>query len=561
MLCQDVAMLTVYPARVIHTMNPALPQATAVVVSDGSGSVPKGIVEVGTIESVQPWLDAHPHQVDTTFSDHVLFPGFVDPHLHPSLSATLLPMNFITAMSWDLPDRLVPATSSPDAFIDELQRLHRQTPDGEPVFTWGYHELWHGPMSRQLLDSVATDRPIIVWQRSFHEIFMNSAAFLYFELDEARLEKHPQVDVAAGRFFESGMGIGAAAMSGHIMDPDRFRHGLELTKAAVHQGGHTTIGDLTGSQFDSDTEWAALHEVIGGPDTPFRVQMIPAGARSLRDGLGREDPAAWLDAFADKRGSDKLYFRNNVKLFTDGGFYAQLMRVNAPGFIDGHQGEWMIAPEQFESLARGFWNAGCQIHVHCTGDMGVELALDVLAKLQWERPRFDHRFTIEHMGLSSPEQVARLAKLGGLVSANVYYLHELGEKYWKHSVGYERASQMARVRTCVREGIPTALHSDFTMAPARPLTSAWVAVNRLSERGDVLGPDERLSVHQAMRAITCDAAYVLGMEDRIGTIRAGKSADFTVLDADPYQEDPEALKDIPIWGTVFEGAVHPLGAT
>ncbi len=562
-------MLTVYPARQIHTMNPSLPNATAAVVSHSARSPeqddlsghPFGsgeIVEVGTMDSVQPWLDAYPHQIDTTFADKVLFPGFIDPHLHPSLAATLLPMNFITAMEWVLPDRTAPATTSHEAFLDELRRLDRETPAGEPVFTWGYHELWHGSMSRQLLDSITTDRPVIVWQRSFHEIFVNSATFTYFEIDEQRMDKHPQVDVAAGRFFESGMGVGAAAMSSYIMDPNRFRHGLELAKAAVHQGGHTTIGDLTGSQFDSDTEWASLHEVIGTDTTPFRVQMIPVGARSLKDDLGREDPGAWLQQVADSRGSDRLYYRNNVKLFTDGGFYAQLMRLKSPGFIDGHQGEWMIAPEQFESLARGFWNAGCQIHVHCTGDMGFELALDVLGKLQWERPRFDHRFTIEHMGISSPEQVRRLAKLGGLVSANVYYLHELGDAYWKHSIGHERASQMSRIGTSVREGIPTALHSDFTMAPAKPLTSAWVAVNRLSESGEVLAPDERISVHQAMKAITCDAAYVLGMEHRIGTIRAGKSADFTVLEADPYLEPPEALKDIPIWGTVFEGTPHQI---
>lgn len=545
-------MLTVYPAKVIHTMNPSLPQATAVVVRDGN------IVEVGSMESIQPWLDAHPHQIEDTFADKVLFPGFIDPHLHPSLAATLLPMDFITAMEWQLPDRTVPATTSHEAFVDELRRLDKEAPAGDPVFTWGYHDLWHGSMSRQLLDSVSTRRPIIVWQRSFHEIFMNSAAFLFFELDEARLEKHPQVDVAKGRFYESGMMVGAGAMSPSIMEPDRFRHGLALAKAAVHEGGQTTIGDLTGSQFDTDTEWEVLNEIIGSDTTPFRTQMIPAGARSLRDDLGQTDPGAWLKQIAEQRGSAKLYFRNNVKLFTDGGFYAQLMRVLPPGFIDGHQGEWMIAPEQFEELARGFWNAGAQIHVHCTGDMGMELALDVLAELQWERPRFDHRFTIEHMGLSTPEQVHRLAKLGGLVSANVYYLHELGDAYWKHSIGHERASQMARIGTSVRAGIPTALHSDFTMAPARPLTSAWVAVNRLSESGEVLGPEERVSVHDAMRAITCDAAYVLGMEDRIGTIRAGKAADFTVLEADPYEVPPEDLKDIPIWGTVFEGTPHPI---
>ena len=245
-----------------------------------------------------------------------------------------------------------------------------------------------------------------------------------------------------------------------------------------------------------------------------------------------------------------------MKLFADGGFFAELMQVQEPGFIDGHHGEWLMPPEFFESLARTYWNAGYKIHVHCTGDLGVELALDVLEKLQWERPRVNHRFTIEHFGLSTPEQVRRIADLGALVSCNIYYVHELGDAYWKNSIGYERASQMSRLGTLAHYNVTTALHSDFTMAPAQPLYSAWVAVNRLSESGEILAPTERISLNAALRAITINAAYVLGMEHEIGSIRAGKKADFTVLGADPFEIPVKELKDIPILGTVFEGTPY-----
>ena len=115
---------------------------------------------------------------------------------------------------------------------------------------------------------------------------------------------------------------------------------------------------------------------------------------------------------------------------------------------------------------------------------------------------------------------------------------------------------MARLGSLTREQVPFALHSDFTLAPARPLNSVWVAVNRIAESGAVLGPNERVSVDQAMRAITIEAAYVLGQEHRIGSIRAGKSADFTVLDEDPYEVAPETIRDIRVHGTVFEGVPH-----
>jgi len=96
------------------------------------------------------------------------------------------------------------------------------------------------------------------------------------------------------------------------------------------------------------------------------------------------------------------------------------------------------------------------------------------------------------------------------------------------------------------------------MAPALPLNNAWVAVNRVTSEGNVMAPTECLSVEEALKAITIEAAYVMGLENEVGSLRAGKKADMVVLEQDPYEIDPMALKDIPIWGTVFEGAVFPI---
>jgi predicted amidohydrolase YtcJ len=96
------------------------------------------------------------------------------------------------------------------------------------------------------------------------------------------------------------------------------------------------------------------------------------------------------------------------------------------------------------------------------------------------------------------------------------------------------------------------------MAPAAPLTLASVAVNRVTAEGTLMAPTERITVERALRAITIDAAYALDMEQEIGSIVAGKRADFTVLEDDPLTVNPLKLKDIAIWGTVFEGKVFPL---
>ena len=253
-----------------------------------------------------------------------------------------------------------------------------------------------------------------------------------------------------------------------------------------------------------------------------------------------------------------MRFGKRVKLFSDGAFFSQLAQLMDPGYIDGHHGEWLTPPELLLENVREYWNKGYEIHVHVTGDLGLELALDALETMQFERPRFNHGFTLEHFGYSTPEQIHRAAKLGANVSANVYYLHELSDMYAQESVGVERAASMARIGTCMHEGITTSLHSDFTMAPAQPLMSMWVAVNRVNAQGVVMCPEERLTPQQGLEAITINAARVIGLDHEIGSIRAGKKADFAVLAEDPLTIDPMAIKDIDILATVFEGKVFPI---
>ena len=543
--------ITVYPARRVRTMEPAFPMAEAVAVRGGR------IVEVGSVESMAPWLEAHPHHFDNRFRDHIIMPGFIDPHLHPSMAAVLLPMHFITAMPWRLPWQSVPATRGHNAYLDRLTQIeHDMVNRDEPLFTWGHHPIWHGEVDRQTLNGISKTRPIVVWHRGFHSLVVNDAALAWMGLDEAQAARHPQVDAVAGRFYETGLALAFRSFNPYLLSPERFASGLERLRQVVHFGGHTTIGDMAAGMFNLEMEWDALVAALERADTPFRVCMVPP-AMPLGAQLGDAEELVSRAVGLRDRNTHRLFFYDHVKLFADGGFYAGLMQLGPPGPIDEDHGEWMTPPETFERVARVFWNEGFRIHVHCTGDLGVELALDTLDKLQWERPRFDHRFTIEHFGVSTPEQVRRMAALGALASVNIYYVHELGDAYWKRKLGYERASQMSRLATLARHHIPTALHTDFTMAPALPLNSAWVAATRQSEQGNVMGPEERLTLDQALRAITVAAAYVLGLEHEIGTIRAGKKADFTILEQDPYDVGTSGLRDIRLWGTVFEGRPFP----
>ena len=544
-------MLTLYKARSVITMNESMPRATAVLVRDGM------VVEVGEPEHMEPWLRHQEYVVEDQFAEKVICPGFIDPHLHPSMAAVLLPMEFITAMRWKLPWGEVEPVTDAEGFDRRMGALSTKKSVDEPLFIWGYHQLWHGPMSRARIEDIAGDKPTVVWHRSFHELYMNAAAMDMVGVVAAEIKPGMQIDIERGWFFEGGLGYAINRLNPWILAPDKYAAGLQRLKQVVHHGGHTTIGDLATGMFNFSAEAEALSQHLEGDDVPFRTRLVAHGTVLTKGGVPPQQGPELAEALL-QRNSHRLHFGRHIKLFSDGAFFSQLAQLQEPGYIDGHHGEWLTTPEILEQHIRSYWHAGYQIHVHVTGDLGLQLTLDILQKMQEEKPRFNHGFTLEHFGFSTPEQIRKIQALGAQVSANVYYLHELSDSYTQNGIGYERASQMARLGSCFRAGINTTVHSDFTMAPAEPLNSMWVAVNRINHVGDVMGATEAITPQQALQAITLNAAHVLGMADITGSIRAGKRADFTVLDEDPLTCDPLDLRNINIYATVFEGKVFPL---
>ena len=160
------------------------------------------------------------------------------------------------------------------------------------------------------------------------------------------------------------------------------------------------------------------------------------------------------------------------------------------------------------------------------------MTLDCLEELQKRKPRFDHRFTIEHYAMSNPEQAYRLAALGGAASVNIYFPHYRALLHSNYAYGPDRAEATARTGSLARAGARFCLHADFNMVvvPMKPLEGAWIAVNRLAEDDKtVVAPGERISVEQALRGITIDGAWMIDREKDLGSLEPGKLADLVVL--------------------------------
>ncbi len=204
----------------------------------------------------------------------------------------------------------------------------------------------------------------------------------------------------------------ARSWAGYLLSPQRVGPAMKLTAEVIHLGGHTTVGDMAFGIYDPEMEWAAAVAAFESEATPFRVKFVPH-VTFAGTGL-RPDAVRKLS----ERNTHRLQFGDHVKLFTDGAFFSQLMQLGGPGYVDGHHGEWLMPPETFENagahpLERGLSHP-CPLHRRSRRGTGARRA----GKAAMGAARVNHRFTIEHFGISTAAQARRIADLGAIVSAN-----------------------------------------------------------------------------------------------------------------------------------------------
>ena len=542
-------------------MDESRPSVEAFAVRDGRFSAVGSLREV--VDAVGP-----DHVMSDEFLDRVVLPGLIDQHLHPMLGATTLTTEIIAPEDWNLPHRPQRAARTPEEYDDRLRTAHRTLPPGEWLFSWGWHHLWHGMLDRGRLDEIVGDRPTAVWQRSCHEWILNTAALdaigLTKELTGGKGLASEQLDFERGHFWENGwMIVLARYLMPVFMTPERFRAGLAQVIEYLHMNGVTAINE-PGIYWRTEP-WELYQEILGHEDVPFESTFLVEGRTQPVRRLGPSDFVRDAQEQVERGRGDKVrVLDRHVKLFCDGAIISQLMQMKDP-YLDHegnpdpqHHGEWMMEPGELKTVFDVYWDAGWQIHVHVNGDLGLDVLLDVIEDAQGRCPRTDHRTVIVHFANSTEEQVDRIARLGAIVSANPYYPVGFADKYAEWGLGPERADSMVRSASVLQRGIPLSFHSDLPMCPSDPMLMASFAVNRVTPSGRVAGPQQRIGVHQALRAVTIEAAHSWRREDELGSIEVGKMANLTILDEDPYSVDAPRIGEIPIRTTMFEGRLFDI---
>jgi predicted amidohydrolase YtcJ len=198
--------------------------------------------------------------------------------------------------------------------------------------------------------------------------------------------------------------------------------------------------------------------------------------------------------------------------------------------------------------------AGWQVLTHAQGDRAIREILDLYEEvLSPHAGTIDHRWRIEHVGLASQADIERAQRLGVALSFHVNHVRYYGPDLRDHILGAARADAFMPVGSAVRAGHRVSLHADSPMFPPGPLSLVRTAATRRMRNGDTLGAAEAISLAQALRAVTIDAAWQLRLDDEIGSLVPGKRADLTILSEDPFAVMPDALDRIAVEGTWLGG--------
>ncbi len=564
---------TIYHGGPILTMVKDGDRAEALAVKDGK------ILVVGKKTEVMASKGSETKLID--LGGKTLMPGFYDPHSHVVLQS----VKFSTA-------NLDPVPIGEIASIADIQQALRdwikekKLAPGQWVIGWGYDDTGIKEQrhpTREDLDAVSTAHPIVLMHISAHLMAGNSK--LMEEIGVAADTKDPQGGVIQRR-------PGSTEPNGVLEEnamllvlekiptptPEQAMAMLEEGLRHYARAGITTAQDCASGK----GTWKLLAAMAQAGKLPIDVN-----AWALYKGI--DD--ATFDAIAAHRNHQGRLRLGGVKLTLDGslqGYTGYLSRpyhvqpgnaqittdhcdseeaeslfvspdnqtdiledLQSPG--QGHRGYPSMTQEQVDTWVRRCDAARVQIQAHTNGAAATDMLIAAVKKARGDKPRPDLRTTIVHGQTMREDQLDFSARHGLTPSFFPIHVYFWGDRHRDIFLGPERAERISPSRTALDRNLKITLHHDAPVAGIEMLTVAWSAVNRVTSGGKELGPEQRITPFEALRAITADAAWQNFEEDRKGTLETGKLADLVVLSDDPLAIEPMKIREIQIEETIKEG--------
>jgi len=514
-------------------MNRAQPTAEAVAISAGR------IIAVGSESDLEglvvPGTDV------TQVGAGVIIPGLVEPHMH--LWSTALFEKLLDCSPFANPDF--------ESVVELIRRTAATTPDGDLIVGQRFDGAAYEGLpilTRDLLDSLAPRNPVTIISGSMHFIYCNAAAFALAGIDAQT------ADPPGGSYWrEDGKLVGVCAEMPAMtpllatMIPEPTAESIGESVAAITARfaacGVTSIRDAGTGALLGMQELAILHSLRDSDQLSTRVTVAWLETQrqlAIDGGLKAGDGDDWVRAVA-------------WKLMGDGSLMGKTAFQREPYVNSTIFGEPNYTPSDLESAIRRAHKEGWQVMIHAAGDGAVEMAVTAYEHVLGAAQTNDRRHRIEHCGVADAELFRRMAAAGVTPSFLEAYLYYWGDTFRDDILGPERSQQICAAATAIEAGARTTMHSDYTVSPIAPFRDVQTAVTRQTESGSVLNPSERVSVQQALEMVTINAAWQNHVDHIVGSIQPGKYADVAVLDANPFNVDPESLAEIAVNQTIVDG--------
>lgn len=528
--------LVVLNARVL-TMDDAQPTAEAFAVKDGR------VLALGSSAQMRALVGRGTEVIDA--AGMTVVPGFIDAHCHPGEPEELYDVNCdlrsIAAIQAALRKRA--SETNPRWWLRGFKFDDTKLADGRPL-------------TRQDLDAAVADRPVRVDHRGGHTTWFNSRAF------ELAGITRDTPDPPDGRYVRDANGELQGLVAEHARAPfetvgewEKFTPEQQRTRnraAMAHMSkllaaaGLTTVHDAAA---DAD-KLRTYQDTRGANELLHRAYVLVLGV-----GEPRGAPTAYThlrDAGAYTGLGDAQVRIGPVKFWADGSASERTMRMSTP--YVGRPNDYGILTmdqQQIHEAVEDAHRHGWQIGIHANGDVTIGMVLNAYERVLAQWPHPDRRHRIEHCSLVTPELVARIKATGTIPTPFWTYVYYHGEK-WR-AYGDEKLSRMFAHRSFLDAGIRVPGASDYTPGPFEPMMALQSMVTRTDYAGRVWGPEQRITIEQALRVATINGAYASYDENVKGSITVGKYADFVVLEKDPRAVDPMTLKDVRVVRTVMGG--------
>lgn len=509
------------------TANPHQPRAQAVAISGGR------FFAIGSDDEILPLAAGTARKID--LGGKTVLPGFIDAHSHPAEAG----LSHLRMVDCDL--------RSIAEILKALRERAAKAPPGQWVLGFKYDDTKTSegrPLRREELDAAIPDHPVLVEHRGGHTAWVNSAAIRLAKIDDktpdppgGKYDHDPATGRLTGHVREKGKELFEKIIPSTFTRDDR-REGVRLITKMMTRSGVTSVTDALGTPDDlrayQDAREAGLlsMRIYCHIYQAFMDQMLAAG---IKTGLGDE----WVKVGAQK-------------MVCDGSISERTARLSQPYIGRPDDFGILVTPEEeLYQLARKAHAAGWQLGTHANGDVAIDITLRVYERLQKELPRQDARYRLEHCTVVNDSLIARIKALGAIPTPFSTYAYYHGEKMKEY--GPDRVNHMFALRSFIDAGIRPTQASDYPPGPFEPMMALQSEVTRTDAKGNVWGPQQRITLEEAIRVGTIYGAYASYEENLKGSIEAGKLADLVVLGRDVFKEDPSNIINIPIERTMVDG--------